>query len=330
VRVLVTGGTGFLGQSLVRYLLSNSTQVYVLTRSVARARWLQEQGAVPVLGDITDSSVLQGLGQRVEVVYHLAGRLFDPSVPSAEYYRLHVEGTRTVLAWCRRQLHLQRFVHVSTAGVLGVTGHRPVPEDAPGAPTNAYEQSKWEGELLVRRAAADGLPTVVVRPSLVYGPGDLHLLGLFQTIQRRLFRPIGRRPVWLHPVFVEDVVRALMCCACQPEAAGECFHIAGPAPVTVADFAATIATALSTSLPPGIIPLPVAWALAVAAELLPRRLQQRVPLTRSRLHFLTHDRVYDTTKARSLLGFSAKTELPQGIARTIVWYRRQGYLPGGL
>ena len=129
----------------------------------------------------------------VAVVYHLAGRLLAPGVPAAEYRRTHVEGTKLLLARCREEPGLERFVHCSTTGVLGVTGNRPADEDAPFRPTNVYEATKAEAELAVREAWRDGFPAVIARPGLVYGPGDLHLLAFFRSVLRRRFRPIGRR-----------------------------------------------------------------------------------------------------------------------------------------
>ena len=327
MRVLVTGGTGFLGGRLVRRLLSQGESVRVVTRSAAKAGRLTELGAEPVLGEITDHDVLGPALKGVEVVYHLAGRLLVPGVPTEEYHRVHVEGTRALLGCCQEQPGLQRLVHVSTTGVLGATGDRPANEDAPYAPTNAYERTKLDAERLVQVALQRGFPATIVRPGLVYGPGDLHLLGFFRAIQRGLFRPIGHRPVWLHPIYVDDLAEALVRCGQHPRALGECFHIAGSRPTTIATLAATIAAALGAPHPNGTIPLPAARAVAAACELLPTRLKSLAPLTRSRLDFLTNSRVYDVTKAQRLLGFVAPTDLPVGIARTVAWYRKHGYLP---
>jgi nucleoside-diphosphate-sugar epimerase len=232
-----------------------------------------------------------------------------------------------LLACCQVRPGLRRFVHCSTTGVLGVTGAHPAGESAPAAPTNAYELTKWQAEGLVNRAISDGLPAVIVRPGLVYGPGDLHLLGFFRAIQRELFRPVGSQPVWFHPVYVDDLTDAFITCAVNPRATGECFHVAGCEPITVSALAQTIATAIGVPSPRGTIPMTVARALAMSGDLLPARLRHLAPLTSSRLDFLTGSRVYDVSKAQRLLGFAAATEISAGIARTVHWYRQKGYLP---
>jgi dihydroflavonol-4-reductase len=324
---LVTGGTGFLGASLVPRLLATGERVRVLARSQEKARSLADAGAEVVVGNIADVAAVAEAVDGAEVVYHLAGRLLAPGVPVVDYRRTHVEGTQLLLERCRRSPALQRFVHVSTTGVLGATGVRPADESAPLRPTNVYEATKAEAELAVRRASRDWLPAVIVRPGLVYGPGDLHLLSFFRSVLQRRFRPIGRRTVWLHPIYVDDMVDGLLRCGELDAAVGECFHLAGRDPSRLEELASAIALAGGTSVPVGHIPLPAARAVAAACDRLPVRLKRSAPLTRSRLEFLTHSRVYDVSKARRLLDFDAGTDLPRGATLSMAWYRAQGYLP---
>jgi nucleoside-diphosphate-sugar epimerase len=325
--VLVTGATGFLGTSLLRRLLHDDGRVRVLVRSPPSAKPLADRGAQVVVGDVADEDAVATAVDGVTTVYHLAGRLLAPGVAVAEYRRTHVDGTRLLLARCREESGLERFVHCSTTGVLGITGRRPADEDSPFSPTNVYEATKAEAELAVREAWRDGLPVAIARPGLVYGPGDLHLLGFFRSILRRRFRRIGRRDIWLHPVYIDDLTEGLILCGRHPAALGECFHLANPRPVALAELAAAIAQAGGTQLPRGYIPLPAARAVATVVDLLPDRLRQIAPLTRNRVDFLTHQRVYDVSKARRVLGFTATTDLPTGAARSVAWYRREGHLP---
>jgi nucleoside-diphosphate-sugar epimerase len=326
--VVVTGATGFMGTSLVRRLLADGTPVRVLARSPAKAKPLVNGGAEVVIGDITDPAAVAQAVDGARVVYHLAGRLFEPCVPASEYHAIHVEGTTLLLERCR-ELPLERFVHCSTTGVLGVTGDGAADESAPYAPTNAYEATKAEAERLVRAAARDGVPAVIARPGLVYGPGDLHLLPFFKSVLRRQFRPIGRRPVLLHPIYIDDMTEALLRCGQRGEAVGECFHLAGREPVLLAGLAEAIALAGGTRVPRGHIPLSAALAVAAVGDRLPANLKRAAPLTRSRLDFLTHSRVYEVTKAERVLGFAATTDLTTGTARSMAWYREEGYLNVG-
>lgn len=324
---LVTGATGFLGAPLVRRLLRSGGRVRVLVRSPAKAQAFTDRGAEVTIGDITDAARLREATDGATVIYHLAGRLFVPGVPPEQYRRTHVDGTKALLAACRRAPSVSRFVHVSTTGVIGVTGDRPADEAAPIRPTNVYEATKAQAEMAVRESWLDGFPAVIARPGLVYGPGDLHLLPFFDSVLRRRFRPIGTRPVWLHPIYIDDLTEALILCGDHPRAPQECFNLAGPQPVSLAGLAQAIARAAGSRAPAGHIPLTAARAVAWVGDQLPAGLKRSAPLTRSRLDFLTHSRVYDVAKATRLLDFSAATALSAGTAETIAWYRREGYIP---
>ena len=325
--VLVTGATGFLGTSLVNRLLSEHERVRILVRSPLKARRFTDRGVELVVGDIADRTVVSTAVEGVRIIYHLAGRLLAPGVTATEYERTHLTGTAHVLACCEKASDLERLVHCSTTGVLGVTGERPAGEAAPIRPTNVYEATKAAAEAAVRDATSRGVPAVIARPGLVYGPGDLHLLPFFRAVLGGRFRPIGRRPVSLHPIYIDDMSEALVRCGQHQAIAGECFHFAGREPVSLAGLAAAIARAGGTRLPQGYIPLRAARAAATLGDRLPAKLKPIAPLTRSRLDFLTHSRVYDVTKAKRLLGFVAQTDLPIGAEQTMAWYREQGYLP---
>lgn len=296
-----------------------------LAHPSTRAGRLAASGVEVIAGDVTDPAAVRSALEGVGVVYHLAGRLLVPRVPPGEYHRTHVEGTALLLALAKSQ-GIERFVHCSTTGVLGATGKSPAAEDAPMRPTNLYEATKAESENLVRDSWRGGFPAVVARPGLVYGPGDRHLLPFVRSVLRRWFRPIGRETVLLHPIYIDDLAEALIRCAERPEAIGECFHLAGPGPVALAELADAFARAGGISPPEGHIPLRIARLVASLGDLLPPRLGYLAPLTSTRLEFLVCSRVYDITKARRLLGFKAEVDLPTGAYRTIAWYREQGYI----
>jgi nucleoside-diphosphate-sugar epimerase len=324
--VLVTGASGFLGSSLVRRLLSDGEQVRALVRSPVKGEPLAALGADVIVGDITDTGAVRAAVDGSRVVYHLAGRLLAPTVPPRDYQRTHVDGTRLLLSCCAATPTVERFIHCSTTGVLGVTGERAADEEAPLRPTNVYEATKAEAELAVRGQMERGFPAVIARPGLVYGPGDLHLLPFFRTILRRRFRPIGQRPVWLHPIYIDDLTDALVRCGECPSAVGECFHLAGRRPASLGELAAAIALAGGSRVPSGYIPLFAARGAAAVCDRLPGGLKRAAPLTSSRLDFLTHSRVYDVSKSERLLEFVATTDLETGAAQTMAWYRQRGYL----
>jgi nucleoside-diphosphate-sugar epimerase len=326
--VLVTGGTGFLGRHLVRALRTRGRRVRVLVRSPARRPTadLEQAGAELVPGDLLDAESVRAAVDGADTVFHLAGRLLQPGVPDADYERLHVEGTKTLLAACRASA-VRAVVHCSTTGVLGPTGPAPAAEDAPARPSNVYERTKAEGERVALEAfRRDGVPVAVARPALVYGPGDLHLLAWFHAIDAGLYRVVGRGDNLLHPVFVGDVVEGLLQCAEQPRTRGRVYHLVGAQPVAIRDLAACIAGALGRSLPRVHLPASIASAAAAVLESLPGVPPSRLPITRSRVSFMTESRAYCGCRARDELGFVPLVDLRTGLERTVAWYRSEGLL----
>ena len=325
--ITVTGATGFLGSALVTALIHQQQSVRILARDEQKAHHLFGDAATIIPGDMADAEQVQQAVDGATTIYHLAGRLYHPATPADLYIQTHVEGTRTLLKACLEQKQLQRLVYVSTTGVFGVTGKTSVNEDAPFAPTNVYEATKLKGESLAQKSyQEDGVPITIVRPGLVYGPGDLHLLRLFTSIQKGLFRVIAGGKASLHPVYIDDLITALLLCAERPEALGRSYNIAGAHPVTVRELAAVIAHALDRKLPAGNIPL---WLANLASDIfaiLPGIKGEQAPLTRSRVAFLTNSRTYDISQAKSELNYSPLVALEEGIKRTVKWYYTQGYL----
>lgn len=324
---LVTGATGFLGSALVTELVKQKQPVRVLARDEQKAREQFGEEITIIRGEITDGEQVERAVDGATIIYHLVGRLYHPSVPAELYHHTHVEGTRTLLKACKRQKQLQRIVHCSTTGVHGVTGKTPAAEDAPIAPTNPYEATKLQGELLALKAyQEDGLPVSVVRPGLVYGPGDLHLLGFFSSINKGLFRVIDGGNALLHPIYIDDMTAAFLLCAELPEAVGRSYNIAGERHVTLRELAQAIAHSMHKKLPGGSIPL---WFANLASDIfsvVPGMKGENAPLTRSRVQFLTHSRVYDISKAKAELGFAPRVELEEGMKNTAEWYHKHGYL----
>jgi nucleoside-diphosphate-sugar epimerase len=325
--LLVTGATGFLGTALVTELVKRNQSVRVLVRDGKRATEQFGEAVTVFAGDITDAAQVQRAVDGVSIIYHLAGRLYHPSVPTALYRQTHVEGMRTLLNACQGQSQLQRIVHCSTTGVHGVTGKMPAAEDAPFAPTNPYEATKLEGELLALKAYKEqGLPISVVRPGLVYGPGDLHLLGFFSSIKKGLFRVIDGGNAQLHPVYIDDLVSAFLLCAKRPEAIGRSYNISGEHPVTIRELATAIARSLDKQLPKGSIPL---WLANLASDIFaitPGMKGEQAPLTRSRVRFLTNSRVYSIYRAKTELGYAPQINLEEGMRRTAAWYHSHHFL----
>lgn len=325
----MTGGTGFLGQHLVCSLREQGLPVRALIRPTSKTHTIAASGAALCLGDVLEPVSLRAALQDVTIVFHLAGRLHMPGVTDRAYQQIHVEGTQNLLEACLGSPSLRVVVHVSTTGVLGPTGPQPATEETTTVrgPSNSYEESKAQGEsMALVFAQQHNLPLVVARPSLVYGPGDLHLLGWFRAIQRGYYRVVGRGSNQLHPIYIDDLIAGLICCARMPGAIGRVYHLVGPRPVAIKELAAAIAQAVGRPLPRWHLPLPLARTAAALFERLPALPPTARPLTQSRIDFMVENRAYCGKRAKTELGFTPNIDLETGLPKTVAWYRQEGLL----
>jgi len=323
---LVTGGAGFIGRHLVAALRAQGRRVRVLVRHADAARSLADIGAEAIVGDLLDPAAVQHAASGVRAVFHLAGQLFVPGLRPEDYSRLHVDATVALLKVAAAANRLEFFVLCSTTGVHGPTGALPAREDDPGHPQNAYEVTKAAAERATAEIARDGrLPLVIARPGLVYGPGDRHLLGWFRAIRGGYYRVIGSGGNRLHPIYVDDAVRALLLCASRPITPGRAYHLVGSHAVTMRELSDAIGLAVGREIPRMHLPAAAAFAIGTAFEALPvpRRM---LPLTRSRVRFMLQNRAYDGSRARDELGFIPSVDLADGLSRTVAWYRANGLL----
>ena len=325
MRVLLTGGTGFIGSRVLPHLLERGHQVnLVVNRTpppVAEGPSVKYHRC-----DLTDPVNFRGAGFKADAAINVAGQLRVPGLPDAHYWKVHYEATKHVLEECTR-FSLRRLVQVSTTGVYGVTGRTPVAEEGPIRPSDIYEKTKWEGERYAREYCSDGrLELAIVRPGLVYGPGDRHLLGLYKAIQRGYFRLIGDGENLVHPIFIEDLADGILACLERPEAREGTYNMVGERPVSFRRFCEAIAAALGRPLPARTLPRAAAMAVGLFLEGVRAVTRVAVPLTRDRVAFMTSDRAYDPSRAEREIGFRAATGLDEGMRRTVAWYREKGWL----
>jgi nucleoside-diphosphate-sugar epimerase len=325
MRVFITGASGFLGGALARAMAQQRAEVHALARPTADRSALAGVAIIWHEGDVTVPNNLSGLMAGAEWIIHAAGRLGQAGVPEEVYHRLHVEGTRNVMAAALATGSQRRVLHVSSAGVLGPITGSPAAEDAPYAPTNPYERSKAAAERVALEFASRGLPVVTCRPGLVYGPGDRHVLGLFQAVRRGQFFYIDGGRHLCHPTFVADAVAGMLLCL-RCGRSGAIYHIAGPRPVTFRELGETIATALGVRPPWMSLPRWSAMLGAIGLEVLGRVSGRRPPLSRTGVTFFSEDRLYSWQKAHEELGYTPEYDLATGVARAIAWYRQQGWL----
>ena len=326
--VLVTGVTGFTGGHLARGLERRGFPVRGLVRpsSHAHGHDLEAENVTPVVGDLTDRASLDSVCRGIEVVYHIAASYRTAGQTDDAYRAVNVTGTSNLLQ-AARGAGVRRFVHCSTGGVHGHVAHPPATEDAPLEPGDIYQVTKLEAERLVRETGAQtDLDAVVVRPIGIYGPGDTRFLKMFRGIARGRFPMLGSGNVFYHLTYIDDLVEGFLLCGETPKAAGRTYILAGPSYSTLNELIALIATELDVSPPRMRFPVWPVWLLGAVCEGVCVPLGVEPPLYRRRVDFFTKSRAFDTTRARTEIGWDPKIDLETGISKTAAWYKEQGLL----
>ncbi len=312
MRVLVTGASGFIGHRLVPVLRRRNFEVTALL--LADEDDAGAAGAHVVRGDITRADTLRGVLAGQDAVVHLAGAVgygqtFDRCL------RLNRDGTENVAAEAVR-CGVRRFVHMSSVSVYGRPVGVRVTEDFPlrkiGDP---YGDTKIEAEGIVTRLAASGaLDLTMIRPTVIYGPGDDKFLPkLIENLRSGRARVIGSGQNPVDTIHVDDVVDFVVGILNDRRSFGRTYNLNHPANPTWAEFVAAVAEMVGVPPPRRRVPYAVAWVLAGLMEL-GARLSGRAPrLTRYAVRVVGRRYDYAVDRARDELGFEPRIDLLSGV-----------------
>lgn len=318
MRVLITGGGGFIGSHLVDSQLAQGHDVRVVDLHADRLQHVSDHPRLEIIvGDITDDELVTQVVAGVDVVYHLASAHLDVRLSDDHYRHVNVEGTLSLLQ-AARTAGVRRFVHCSSVGVMGDVQNPPADEESVCRPTNIYEQTKLEGEIAAREFAhRKGLPLVVVRPAWVYGPRCPRTAKLMRTIGKGRFVFFGKGQNLRHPVYISDAIDGLERSARAKAAGGEIYIIAGERPVTIRDLIGTVAEVQGVKAPSVSFPTTLGAFAGHALEFAFTTIRRQPPFSRRSLDFFTKNNAYDIGKARRELGYSPNVDLRTGLEKTL-------------
>jgi nucleoside-diphosphate-sugar epimerase len=279
-----------------------------------------------VQGDLRDRGSLAEAVRGVTGVYHIAAVYRETTLTDKDFFDINTEGTRLLLEESERA-GVARFVHCSTGGVLGDITAGPGNAHTPYAPDDVYQQSKTEGEKIARAFFDQGrLRGAIIRPAMVYGPGDVRFLKLFKAIARRRFLHIGPGTQWVHYVDVRDLVEAFYLAMHDTQHSGSIYCIAGRTPVRFREFVAIVAEELGVSVPRFHVPLrPLQW-LGSACEWVCKPFGWAPPIYRRRVDFFAKNRIFDISDAAREVGYAPRQDLRGEIRDVIQFYRQQRLL----
>jgi nucleoside-diphosphate-sugar epimerase len=330
MRILVTGAAGRLAQYLIPLLLQRGYALNFLDYNAERVRenfkkqlaFLEpgEDGiAAPTKarlfqanlakGDPDDLAQIDAACAGCDCVVHLAA-LVDYLAPRKRVFAVNVEGTRRVLDAAKRA-GVKRFVFASSTSVYRSPRYLPIDEKHPIAASNAYGQSKAEAEKLVR---ASGLPYVILRFALVYGPGfEEGFRSVAEKIKDGAMVLIGSGENRIAFVHASDAAQAVVLAIEKREAVNRDFIIASDEEVTQEQALAAIADAFGVKPPEKRVFKWLAYSGAQWSVFKRKIGLSSTAFTPENIGTLAEDRWYDVTKARTVLGFEAKVRFEDGL-----------------
>lgn len=336
MRALVTGAAGFIGGALAGALLEAGWHVNLLVRPGSRNKLLDKRkwaGATVFEADLSrpgstgDQEHLRRAASGCDVVFHAAA-IRNRWGTTLESYRLtNVEGTRRLLEAAAGQA--RRFVYISSVGVFGYPGVLDIDESFPVIASTGkagYHNSKAEAERLVT-ACNEEFESVIVRPTITYGPGDGDgmVTRLIDLIAGGRYVQVGPGENHVHLTYIDDLLQGLFLAGTHPAASGQVFILAGPHSIAVGELVAMIAGRLGRTVPDLPIPENLARGAACVVEMVYRTgaalrvkpFQSAPPLTRDKINTMCIHRGYSSLKAAHMLGYQPRVGYAEGIDKTL-------------
>jgi nucleoside-diphosphate-sugar epimerase len=319
VKAVVTGGGGFLGGAVVRLLRQRGDSVRSFTRS--HYPWLDEFGVEQTLGDLSDLDAVERAVTGCDVAFHVAAKA-GVWGRHADYFDTNVTGTLNVVAACRKH-GVRRLVYTSTpsvvhagADVAGADETLPYPKHFDAY----YSETKARAEKAVLAANGPDLATLALRPHLIFGPGDPHLIPRVVAAARAgKLKRVGTRPVKVDVTYIDNAARAHLDAADRLDIgtppAGRAYFISNGEPVELWPF---INRVLAEAGAPPVTKTVSAWKTRLAGRVLEFvywlfRLPGEPPMTRFVASQLSTSHWYDISAARRDLGYAPHVSVEEGL-----------------
>lgn len=280
MKILVTGGSGFIGTRLVSELLTKGHEVHILDKVQSTS-----YPELCLIGDIRDPQAVDSAVKGVDMVYHLAAEHRDDVRPISLYYDVNVEGTRKLAEACAAN-GVSRIVFTSSVAVYGLNAGTPS-EKSPANPFNDYGRSKLQGEDVLRQWAGQnpGVSLTIVRPTVVFGEGNRgNVFNLVNQIVSGRFMMVGDGTNRKSMAYVGNVAAFLMHCGEAGQPGVRVINYADKPDLTMNDLVGKVRTYLGKSPTPSVrIPYGIGMAGGTCFDMLASLTGKNFPVSRVRV-----------------------------------------------
>lgn len=325
MKILVTGGTGFIGSHVVEALAGRGEHVRCLVRSLDHPGWLAGLDVETMKGDCTRPETLSDALRGVDRVVHVAGATFAPS--RAAFFRANAEGTRNLVDACLASGGVERFVLVSSQAAAGPgSPGRPIRETDPPRPLTPYGESKLAAERYCLEAA-ERLPVQILRPAAVYGPRDKAFLPVFRLARRGILLELGFGERVVSLCYVEDLARAIVVAIDSHFASGSVYFVADSEPYAWDSVEKRLCAHWGVTGRRIVIPGIVLKTAGVMGQAYSALTGKSIPINRARAaELLEKHWVCDSTAAQRDLDFPPGINLENGLQKAVRWYEQNNWL----
>lgn len=324
---LVTGATGFIGSHLVDQLIADGRKIRCLARPNSNFARLNKSSVELFYGDLTDPNSLRGIEKDVDSVFHLAAIARPMAIEKRMYFKVNTEGTKNLLERFKKK-EIKKFILMSSISAIGPSRDgNPLDETALAKPIDIYGQSK----LLAEKTAFDfiknsGMPIVILRPPMIFGPRDFEMLKLFKMVKKGFFPICGSKHGHFEFCYVGNLAQACLL-AEKKGTIGEIYHVSNGQSYTLREVLKAISEAEQVNLSPFCFPNFLMAAGGLSMELLGKIFNFHPPFSMNTVKWMSANFwISDMSKIKKELNYLPKYSLEEGIIKTVKWYQDNKYL----
>ncbi|MBN2380277.1 NAD(P)-dependent oxidoreductase [candidate division WOR-3 bacterium] len=319
-KVLVTGASGLLGSHVCEALHEAGYEVHALIRETSSRQWLKHDWLRIHTADVTDRKALATILMDMDYVIH--------TVRFTEGKNLRKRNVELVTMLCEECIKagVERLVYSSSLAAGGPgRSQEPRSEADPDRPVTYYGIRKKDAEQILENFKQN-LHVISLRYSVIYGPRDTHAFSLFKSMKTGIIPVVSRKPIYSSVIYVEDAARAAVAALTGKVASGSIYQITDGETLTVDRFYDYIEEAIGGEKKSKRVRVPFhaamlgSWILHYifrVSEIFPDRVRQ----------FKANYWAASPAKAIRELGWKPLTNIREGLARTVIWYREHGWLP---
>lgn len=329
MNILVTGGTGYIGEHFVPELIKAGHKITLLVRNIEKGRKLFGDTCDYCMGDVTDKASIVGCCEGIDIVYHMVAKVGN-QLPSDEEFKafraVNVEGTRNIVEEAEKSCVL-RFIFVSSIAAMGIVKDNPISEKSVCSPYLPYQVSKYEAEQLIIKRIENGFPAIIVRPTKVYGVGEheYSYLLLARLCKKCFFPKVGNGHNYTSNIYITDFVQALVKLV-DNGVIGETYILSSDSSIGFVEAGKTIAETMGKKIYIISVPSCLMVAGATIEEKLFLIFGKKPIVTKRNIEATITDRIYDISKAKKEIGYSPEVKMKDGISKVVKWYKELGII----